>query len=97
MIRKFDNFVYQEKWDDIIKLAMEKSLPKSDEVSLAVNLALAKEGRLTSDFFKIKGLQPIFVIPYKRQGMAPFLASDPYFYLGLNNLPDDGNETLSLP
>lgn len=85
VIRKFDNFVYQEKWDDIIKLAMEKSLPKSDEVSLAVNLALAKEGRLTSDFFKIKGLQPIFVIPYKRQGMAPFLASDPYFYLGLNN------------
>ena len=84
-IRKFDNLVYQEKWDDIIELARKEGVPKNDEASLAVNLACAKKGCLTSEFFKIKGLQPVFVISYKRRGMAPFLASDPYFYLGLNN------------
>jgi hypothetical protein len=84
-IRKLDNLVFNKKWNEIAIHARKQGVPDSKEASVAVNLSLAKEGRLTTDFFKIQGLQPVFVIPYERKGMTPFMASEPYYYLGLNN------------
>jgi hypothetical protein len=84
-IRKLDNLVFNKKWNEIAIYARKEGVPDNKEAFVAVNLSLAKEGRLTTDFFKIKGLQPVFVIPYERKGMTPFMASEPYYYLGLNN------------
>ncbi len=82
--RYYGNMVYTENWDEIIAEA-ENGFPDNDEIHLAINLALAKQGKLTSHFFSIDNLKPVFHLPYQRRGMTPLIASDPYYHAGLIN------------
>ena len=80
----YDNLVYKEEWGKIIKRA-EKEQP-SDQISLvAINLALAKEGDLSSKMFMFHQTKSSLFIDYKRRGMTPFITGEPYYYLGLFN------------
>ena len=80
----FENLVCYEKWGKIIQLA-EKEQP-SDQISLvAVNLALAKRGELSSKMFMFDQKESGLFMNYERRGMTPFIASEPYFNLGLIN------------
>ncbi len=80
----YENLVCYEKWGKIIELA-EKEQP-SDRISLmAVNLALAKKGELSSKMFMFDQKGSSLFMDYERRGMTPFIASEPYFNLGLIN------------
>lgn len=80
----FDNLVSRQQWDEIIKKA-EREQPSGMQGKLALTLALGQTNRLSSRLFAFDPKQGDFFIPYKVHGMAPLIANEPYFYLGLVN------------
>lgn len=83
-IMAYENLVYSEEWVKIIDRA-EKEQP-SDPVSiLAVNLALAESGQLSSKMFDFNQKKNSLFPEYERKGMTPFIASETFYHLGLIN------------
>ncbi len=81
---KYDNWVYDKKWEKIIRIA-EKEQPEGRTSMLAVNLALAKTGRLSSDMFNFNQNENSLFLNFEKRGMTPFIAGEPYYYMGLIN------------
>jgi hypothetical protein len=81
---KYSNLVNKQDWTAIIKQA-EKELPQGTQGKLSLTLALGQTNQLCSRLFAFSPQQSDFFIPYKVHGMAPLVASEPYFYLGFIN------------
>jgi hypothetical protein len=83
-VMAYENLVYKEKWEKIISRA-EREQP-SDPVSiLAINLALAEKGQLSSKMFQFDQKKNSLFPEYKRRGMTPFIANEIFYHLGLVN------------
>ena len=83
-VMAYENLVYSEEWVKIIDRA-EKEQP-SDPVSiLAVNLALAESGQLSSKMFDFNQKKNSLFPEYERRGMTPFIANEIFYHLGLIN------------
>jgi hypothetical protein len=80
----YENLVYKEEWDKIISKA-EKEKPSGQGSMIAVNLALAKTGQLSSKMFLFSQGKRNLLPEYSNMGMTPFIASDVYYQLGLFN------------
>jgi hypothetical protein len=80
----YSNLVNKQEWSEVIKKA-EKELPQGNQGKLALTLALGQTNQLSSRLFAFSPQQSDFFIPYKVHGMAPLVASEPYFYLGFIN------------
>ena len=81
---RYENLVYNKKWDKIIRIA-EKEKPESAMSIVAVNLALAKTGRLSSEMLRFNQNSKSLFLNYYREGMTPFIASEPFYYMGFIN------------
>ncbi|MGD9928409.1 MAG: DUF6057 family protein [Mangrovibacterium sp.] len=81
---KYDNLVYRQQWEQIIELARQEP-PVGKQGKLALTLALGQTDRLSSQLFQFNPGLHDFFIAYKVHGMAPLMAQEPYFYLGLTN------------
>lgn len=81
---KYDNLVYNQKWNEAIKLA-ETDPPKGQKGRLALMLSLGQTGQLSTRLFSFNPDSTNFFIPYTLHGMAPLISNEPYFYLGLTN------------
>jgi hypothetical protein len=80
----YDNLVYLEDWNGIVDKSLREQ--PSDRLSMvAVNLALAKTGRLSSLMFALKQNREDLFLDYERKEMTPLLASEPFYNLGLIN------------
>jgi hypothetical protein len=83
-VMAYENLAYSEEWVKIIGRA-EKEQP-SDPVSiLAVNLALAESGQLSSKMFDFNQKKNSLFPEYERRGMTPFIANETFYHLGLIN------------
>jgi len=80
----FDNLVASQQWDGIISLA-ENNAPTGPQGKLALSLALAKTGQMSTKLFNFNLNPSDFFIPFTLKGMAPLIANEPYFYLGFIN------------
>ncbi|MBW6501624.1 MAG: hypothetical protein K0B05_09550 [Bacteroidales bacterium] len=80
----YENLVYNKQWEKIIRKA-EKEQPEDRMSMVAVNLALACTGRLSSEMFNFSQDEENLFLPYERRGMTPFVAGEPFLYLGLIN------------
>jgi hypothetical protein len=80
----YDNLVNRQQWDEIIKKA-EEELPAGARGKLSLTLALGQTNQLGSRLFDFSPQRSDFFISYKVHGMAPLIANEPYFYLGLIN------------
>lgn len=80
----YENLIYVENWGKIIESA-EADQPSGQVPMAAINLALARTGRLSSEMFHFNQEENSLFIPYVRRGLTPFTASEPYYYLGLYN------------
>ncbi|WP_346859400.1 DUF6057 family protein [uncultured Draconibacterium sp.] len=80
----YENLVNQQKWEQIISLAEQKT-PEGRKGKLALSLALAKTGQMANRLFAFSPSVNDFFIPFNIHGMAPLIANEPYFYLGLSN------------
>jgi hypothetical protein len=80
----YENLVYDQNWDKIIKLG-EKDRPGGTVELAAINLALAEKGELPDRMFEFPQKKESLFINYTRRGMTPFMASEPYYYPGLVN------------
>lgn len=81
---KYSNLVYQQKWNEIIHQA-EIQKPEGKQAKLALILALAQTHQLGERLFEFNPTPTDFFIPYEVHGMAPLIANEPYFYLGMVN------------
>jgi len=81
---RYENLVYDKKWDKIIRIA-EQERPESAVSLVAVDLALAKTGRLSSEMFRFDQNSKSLFLNYYREGMTPFIASEPFYYMGFIN------------
>jgi len=81
---RFDNLVNQQKWDAIISEA-EQNVPTGAQGRLALSLALAQTGQMSTLLFHFNPHPYDFFIPFDIRGQAPMIANEPYFYLGLTN------------
>ncbi|WP_340111738.1 DUF6057 family protein [Maribellus mangrovi] len=80
----FDNLVRERNWEKIIDLA-ETDPPTGEQAKLAISLALAKTGQMSTLLFHFNPEPNDFFIPFNIRGMAPLIANEPYYYLGLVN------------
>lgn len=80
----YSNLVNKQDWTAIIKQA-EKELPQGTQGKLSLTLALGQTNQLCSRLFAFSPRLSDFFIPYKVHGMAPLVASEPYFYIGFIN------------
>jgi hypothetical protein len=80
----YENMTYKEDWKNIILMA-EKEKPSDQGSLIAVNLALAKEGELSSKMFLFSQAKSDLFPDYSNRGMTPFISSDVYYHLGLYN------------
>lgn len=80
----YDNMVNRHQWSDIIRKA-ESNPPTGSQGRLALMLALGQTDQLSTRLFSFSPKLTDFFIPYNLHGMAPLIANEPYFYLGLNN------------
>jgi tetratricopeptide (TPR) repeat protein len=80
----YENLVYREDWKQIISKA-EKENPYDQNSMIAVNLALAKTGELSSKMFLFNQAKEYLFPDYSNRGMTPFISSDVYYQLGLYN------------
>jgi hypothetical protein len=80
----YDNLVDSERWDKIISKA-EKEKPSDRMSMIAVNLALAKSGELSSEMFRFGQDKNYLFGEYERRGMTSFLTSETFYHLGLIN------------
>ena len=81
---QFDNLIAKQQWNAIIALA-EKIPPTGPQGKLALSLALAKTGQMSTKLFDFRLSPNDFFIPFNLKGMAPLIANEPYFYLGFIN------------
>jgi len=81
---QYENLVNQKKWEQIISLAEQKT-PTGRKGKLALSLALGRTNQLGSRLFAFSPGVDDFFIPFNIRGMAPLIANEPYFYLGLTN------------
>jgi hypothetical protein len=81
---EYDNLVFREKWNRIIEKA-EREKPTDRLSMVAVNLALAKTGQLSSRMFSFRQSEDFLFAEYERKGMTPFLAGEPFYHLGFIN------------
>ncbi len=81
---KFENLTYKREWEEIIRIA-EKERPASRKSIMAVNLALAKTGQLSSKLFSFDQDANSLFMNYERRGMTPFISAEPFYYMGLVN------------
>ena len=83
-VMTYENLVYKQQWNEIIRKA-EKRNP-SDRISMiAVNLALAETGQLSTKMFQFDQKVNSLLLEYERRGMTPFITGEPFYYLGLVN------------
>jgi hypothetical protein len=80
----YENLIYVENWGKIIEKA-EAEQPSGQVPMAAINLALARTGRLSSEMFHFSQDENSLFIPYIRRGLTPFTTGEPYYYLGLYN------------
>lgn len=81
---RFSNWVHQQKWVKIIESEPDwNELGPQGRVALA--LALAHEGQLTSRAFELHIKKEDLFLKYDLKGVAPFLVSDVFYALGMNN------------
>jgi len=80
----YDNMVNRQQWSDII-IKADQNPPTGSQGRLALMLALGQTDQLSTRLFSFNPQLTDFFIPYERHGMAPFIANEPYFYLGLIN------------
>ena len=80
----YDNLVHNNDWGGIIQLA-ENAPPFGSHSKLALSLALAKTGQMSTKLFHFNPEPNDFFIPFNIRGQAPIIANEPYFYLGLTN------------
>ncbi|TFG41760.1 MAG: hypothetical protein E4H43_03995 [Bacteroidia bacterium] len=80
----YENWIYDENWGKGIRTA-ETDQPSGQVPMTAVNLALAMTGRLSPEMFHFDQKENDLFIPYVRRGMTPFTASEPFYFLGMNN------------
>nr|WP_321353586.1 DUF6057 family protein [uncultured Draconibacterium sp.] len=80
----YSNLVYNRQWGSIIQLSEEEQ-PTGEQGKLALSLALAQNGNLSERLFTFSPTPTDFFIPFNLDGMAPLIASEPYYYLGLSN------------
>ncbi|MBP7504081.1 MAG: hypothetical protein KA780_01470 [Prolixibacteraceae bacterium] len=80
----FGQMAARGEWKEIIALAEGTLHPGPDE-KLAVALALAMEGQLTSQMFQLPLSPEELFRRYERKGMTPMIASESYYRLGLVN------------
>ncbi|MCY1722937.1 DUF6057 family protein [Prolixibacteraceae bacterium Z1-6] len=81
---QYENLVTQANWAKIINLA-EQETPTGEKGKLALTLALGKTEQLSSKLFSFSPEINDLFIPFNIRGMAPLIANEPYFYLGLTN------------
>jgi len=81
---QYDNLVHLQKWEEIIELAKQE-MPKGKQAKVALSLALAKMGQMSTLLFHFNPEPNDFFISFNIQGQAPMIANEPYFYLGLIN------------
>jgi hypothetical protein len=81
---RYDNMVNRQQWLDIIKNA-DKNSPTGSQGRLALMLALGQTDQLSTRLFSFNPQRTDFFVTYKLHGMAPLIANEPYFYLGLIN------------
>jgi Family of unknown function (DUF6057) len=83
-VMTYENLVYKQQWNEII-IKAEKKNP-SDRISMvAVNLALAETGQLSTKMFQFYQKENSLFLEYERRGMTPFITGEPFYYLGLVN------------
>nr|WP_319510918.1 DUF6057 family protein [uncultured Draconibacterium sp.] len=80
----YDNLVHNNDWGGIIQLA-ENAPPVGSQSKLALSLALAKTGQMSTKLFHFYPEPNDFFIPFNIRGQAPIIANEPYFFLGLTN------------
>jgi hypothetical protein len=81
---KYDNLVYRKDWNEIIRQARQNQ-PSGQKSRVALMLALGQTGQLSSQLFLFDPRPSDFFIPYEVRGMAPIIANEPYYWLGLIN------------
>lgn len=81
---QYDNLVHLQLWEEIIELAKQE-MPSGKQAKVALSLALAKTGQMSTLLFHFNPEPNDFFIPFNIQGQAPMIANEPYFYLGLIN------------
>ena len=81
----YDYHVRTENWQVILELAENKA-PASDLELSAVNLALAKTGKMGEELFRYPqtGVEDLFP-PYRRDFVTPLITSEVFFHLGMIN------------
>ena len=83
-VMTYENLVYKQEWNEIIRKAEKKN--PSDRISMiAVNLALAETGQLSTKMFQFDQKENSLFLEYERRGMTPFISGEPFYYLGLVN------------
>lgn len=80
----YDNLVAKAQWSDILGLA-KTTPPTGQQGKLALSLALAQIGQMSEKLFYFSPNPNDFFIPFDLKGMAPLIANEPYYYLGLIN------------
>lgn len=81
---EFDYLVSKAKWEEIIHLADYRQ-NLGPVARQALNIALAKTGRLSEKMFHFSlGEESMFPV-YERKGMTPMIASETFYQLGLVN------------
>lgn len=81
---KFENLAARQQWEAIVSEA-EKNPPVGIGAKVALSTALAQTGTMTDLLFRFNLRKEDFFVAYRLQGMAPVVASDPVFFMGLNN------------
>lgn len=81
---RFSNWVNQQKWSKIIE--SESDLDEfGPQGRVALALALAQEGQLTSHIFKLHLKKEDLFLRYDFNSPAPFLVGDVFFSLGMHD------------
>lgn len=83
-VMAYENMVYKEEWVKIIDRA-EKEQPINPVSILAVNLALAETGQLSTKMFQFDQKKNSLFLEDERRGMTPFIANEIFYHLGLIN------------
>jgi hypothetical protein len=80
----YENMVNKKDWQEIINKA-ESEQPYDRKSMVAVNLALAETGELSSKMFMFNQGENFLFAEYSNRGMTPFITGEPFYYLGFYN------------
>jgi hypothetical protein len=81
---RYENLVYTKDWEKIINIAKEKH-PDGQISLMALNLAFAETGQLTSELLNFDQKKNSLFLNYERKGMTLFIAAEPFYHAGLIN------------